>query len=395
MTREEAVSMAKRFSAQLPPIRTEDELNVFSQALKKELIENALKAELDFHLNEESEPNSRNGYSPKTIKTCEGEILLSTPRDRNSTFELILVKKGQRRISCIDDKILALYARGMSTRDIEAAFLDMYGVEVSPALISKVTEAVMDEVVDWQNRPLEAMYPILYLDCITVNVRQDKHIVNKSTYLALAVNMDGKKELLGMWISEHEGSKFWLLVLTELKNRGVKSIYVACVDGLTGFPDAINTVFPKTRVQLCIVHMLRNSFKYVSYKDRKEVASDLKRIYQSVTAEAAEKRLDEFALKWDKKYPSISAMWRRNWANIVPFFDYPEEIRRVIYTTNVIESLNSVIRKAIHNRKIFPDDSSVFKMVYLAIERASRKWTMPIKDWKAALNWFVLENSTL
>jgi transposase-like protein len=271
----------------------------------------------------------------------------------------------------------------------------MYGVEVSPTLISKVTETVMDKVMDWQNRPLETVYPILYLDCITVNVRQDKHIVSKSIYLALAVTMEGKKELLGMWISEHEGSKFWLQVLTELKNRGVKSIYVACVDGLTGFPDAINTVFPKTRVQLCIVHLLRNSFKYVSYKDRKEVASDLKGIYQSVTAEAAENRLGEFALKWDKKYPSISAMWRRNWVNIVPFFDYPEEIRRVIYTTNAIESLNSVIHKAIHNRKIFPDDSSVFKMVYLATERASRKWTMPIRDWKAALNWFVLENSAI
>jgi transposase-like protein len=393
MTREEATAMAKRFSSQMPPIRTEDELIIFSQAMRKELLESALKAELDFHLSEESEANSRNGYSSKTIKTCEGEILLTTPRDRNSTFEPILVKKGQRRVSCIDDKILALYARGISTRDIEAAFLDMYGVEVSPALISKVTDAVMDEVADWQNRPLKTIYPILYLDCITVNVRQDKHIVTKSIYLALAVNPEGKKELLGMWISEHEGSKFWLLVLTELKNRGVKSIYVVCVDALTGFPEAIKTVFPKTRVQLCIVHLLRNSFKYVSYKDRKEVASDLKGIYQSKTADAAERALDEFALKWDKKYPSISAMWRRNWVNIVPFFDYPEDIRKVIYTTNAIESLNSVIRKAINNRKIFPDDSSVFKMVYLAIERASRKWTMPIRDWKAALNWFELENS--
>jgi transposase-like protein len=204
--------------------------------------------------------------------------------------------------------------------------------------------------------------------------------------------MEGKKELLGMWISEHEGSKFWLLVLTELKNRGVKSIYIACVDGLTGFPEAIKTVFPKTKVQLCIVHILRNSFKYVSYKDRKEVSSDLKRIYKSVTSEGAEKELDDFAHKWDKKYPSISGMWRRNWVNIVPFFDYPEEVRKVIYTTNAIESLNSVIRKAINNRKIFPDDSSVFKVVYLAIEQASRKWTMPVRDWKTALNRFILEN---
>jgi transposase-like protein len=207
--------------------------------------------------------------------------------------------------------------------------------------------------------------------------------------------MEGKKELLGMWISEHEGSKFWLSVLTELKNRGLKSIYIACVDGLTGFPDAIKTVFSKTKVQLCIVHLLRNSFKYVSYKERKEVASDLKRIYQSVTAEAAEREVEEFARKWDKKYSSISGMWRRNWVNIVPFFDYPEEIRRVIYTTNAIESLNSVIRKAINNRKIFPSDNSVFKVVNLTIERAARKWTMPIRDWKAALNWFALENSVL
>lgn len=391
MDEKEIFKLAEAMLEKLPPVKTETDLNLLSRALKKIAVEKALNAELDYHLGIEESSNSRNGYSSKTLHTGEGEFEITTPRDRNSTFEPALIKKGQRRFTSMDDKILALYARGMTTRDIVSAFKDMYDADISPALISKVTEAVMADILDWQNRPLDEMYPILYLDCIVVKVRQDKRIINKSVYLALAVNMDGKKELLGIWISENEGSKFWLGILTELKNRGIHEIFIASVDGLTGFPEAINVVFPKTKVQLCIVHMVRNSVRYVSYKDRKAVTSDLKRIYQSVTVEEAEHELDEFAGKWDGKYPSISALWRRHWANIITLFAYPDDIRKVIYTTNAIESLNSVIRKAINNRKIFPDDNSVFKVVYLAVNQASRKWTMPIRDWKPAMNRFMLE----
>jgi transposase-like protein len=391
MNEQEALVLAEELLSKLPPVKTESDLNTLSRALKKIAVEKALNAELEYHLEQENEPNSRNGYSSKTLQTSDGEFEITTPRDRKATFEPLLVKKGQRRFTSMDDKILTLFARGMTTRDIQSAFKEMYDAEISPALVSKVTEAVLDDILDWQQRPLSEIYPILYLDCIVVNVRQDKRIINKSVYIALAVNMEGKKELLGLWISEKEGSHFWLSVVTELKNRGVKEIFIACVDGLKGFADAIKAIFPNTKVQLCIVHLLRNSFRYVSTKDRKEVVVDLKGIYQALTAAEAERGLELFASKWDKKYPGVSAQWRRNWVNIVPFFDYPEDIRKVIYTTNAIESLNSVIRKAINNRKIFPDDNSVFKVVYLAIERASRKWSMPIRDWKLALNRFMLE----
>lgn len=393
MNESESLKLASELVDNLPPVKTEEDLKILSRALKKITVEKALSAELDYHLDSEQSPNSRNGYSSKILKTDDGDLEIITPRDRQSTFEPALIKKGQRMFTSMDDKILALYARGMTTRDIVDAFKDMYDADISPALISKVTEAVLVDVLDWQNRPLDDIYPILYLDCIVVKVRHDKRIINKSVYLALAVNMDGKKELLGLWMSENEGSKFWLSVLTELQNRGVKEIFIACVDGLSGFPDAINTVFPKTKVQLCIVHMIRNSVRYASYKDMKVLTSDLKRIYQSVTVDEAERELDDFADKWDKKYPSISALWRRHWANIITLFDYPDEIRRVIYTTNAIESLNSVIRKAINNRKIFPDDNSVYKVVYLAIEQASKRWTMPIHNWKPALNRFMLERA--
>jgi len=393
MKEEDALKFASELLEKLPPVKTEDDLKILSRALKKITVEKALSAELDYHLDSEESHNSRNGYSSKTLKTDDGDVIITTPRDRNSTFEPALVKKGQRRFTSMDDKILSLYARGMTTRDIVSAFKDMYDADISTGLISKVTDSVLSSVLDWQNRPLDDIYPILYLDCIVVKVRQDKRIINKSVYLALAVNMEGKKELLGLWMSENEGSKFWLSVLTELQNRGVKEIFIACVDGLSGFPNAINTVFPKTKVQLCIVHMVRNSVKYASYKDMKALTSDLKRIYQSVSVDEAERELLEFSEKWDKKYPSISALWRRHWVHIIPLFDYPDEIRRVIYTTNAIESLNSVIRKAINNRKIFPDDNSVYKVVYLAIEQASKKWTMPIRDWKPALNRFMLERA--
>ena len=365
--------------------------NDLMKEIKKIIIEKALNSELDYHLEEETASNSRNGYSSKTIQTEAGKIELSTPRDRNSSFEPVIVKKGQRKASILDDQILALYARGMSTRDIVSTFEEIYGVEVSPALISRVTENVMESILEWQNRPLDPVYPIIFLDCIVIKVNQDKRVINKSVYLALAINMEGKKELLGMWISENEGSKFWLQVLTEIQTRGVKDIYIASVDGLKGFPEAINTVFPKTKIQLCIVHMVRNSLKYVSCKDYKAVTADLKNIYKSVTAEEAYMELDRFADKWDNKYPTISRMWKNNWENISTLFAYPDEIRRVIYTTNAIESLNSVIRKAVNNKKIFPDDQAAFKAVFLAIKQASKKWTVPIRNWKPALNRFEME----
>jgi putative transposase len=279
----------------------------------------------------------------------------------------------------------------MSTRDIVATFKEMYGADVSASLISKVTDAVLDRVLEWQARPLDAIYPIVYLDCIVLKIRQDKRVLNKAVYLALGINLEGQKELLGLWLAETEGAKFWLSVLTELQQRGVQDIFIAAVDGLSGFPEAINTVYPQSKIQLCIVHMVRNSLKFVSWKDRKAVAADLKKIYGSVTVDEAERELATFAELWDGKYPSISASWQRHWPNLITLFDYPDDIRKVIYTTNAIESLNSVIRKAVKNRKVFPHDQAAMKVVYLAIDAASRKWTMPLKNWKAALNRFMIE----
>ena len=373
-------------------IKTEHDLSDFMGSLMKQMVERSLKAELSDHLeNEQSTPNSRNGYTGKTLKGSFGELPIQTPRDRAGSFEPILVRKGQTRFTAFDDHIIALYARGMSTRDIAAMFQELYGAEISHSLISKVTDAVLDEVQTWQARPLDAVYPIVYLDCLVVKVQQDKRVINKAVYLALGVNMDGKKELLGLWISENEGSKFWLSVLTELQNRGVQDIFIACVDGLTGFPDAIAVAFPQTKVQLCIVHMVRNSLRYVSWKEMKSVAADLKNIYQAPTADEGERALETFAAKWDDKYASISKSWRNHWPNLCTIFDYPPEIRKIIYTTNAIESLNSVIRKAIKNRKIFPNDNAAFKMIYLAMLQASQKWTMPLHNWKAALNRFSIE----
>jgi putative transposase len=281
----------------------------------------------------------------------------------------------------MDSQILSLYAKGMTTRDIVATFKEMYDVDVSPALISKVTDSVIEQVKEWQNRPLDALYPIVYLDCIVVKVRQDNTVINKAVFLALGVNTEGHKELLGLWMAENEGAKFWLSVLTELKNRGVKDILIACVDGLKGFPDAINSGYPDTHIQLCIIHMARNSLKYVSWKDYKAVTADLKKIYQSVTEDAALQALDEFGQKWDDKYPQISKSLLTNWSNLNTFFAYPMDIRKAIYTTNAIESLNSVIRHATKKRKVFPTDDSVKKVVYLAVMAASKKWTMPIFYW--------------
>lgn len=377
-------------------IKTEKDLNAFSQMLTKITVEAALNAELDEHLGyskyqQTDTGNNRNGFSQKTLKTEDGQFEVNIPRDRDSSFEPQLVSKHQTRFTSLDDKILSLYAKGMTTREIVAAFKELYGAEVSATLISKVTDAVIAQVVEWQSRPLDAVYPILYLDCIVMKIRQDKQVINKAIYLALGVNMDGRKELLGLWLSENEGAKFWLGVLTELQNRGVKDILIACVDGLKGFPDAINAVFPNTRIQLCLVHLVRNSVKYVPWKDYKAVTADLKLIYQSVTEAEALLALEQFSARWDGKYPQISRSWRANWHNLNTLFDYPEDIRKAIYTTNAIESLNSVIRKAVQKRKLFPTDESAKKVVYLAIQEASQKWTMPIKNWKSALNRFMIE----
>jgi putative transposase len=364
--------------------------------LTQRLIERALDVEMTAHLGYErhgavAHPsgNTRNGRSKKTLKGEFGEVPIEVPRDRQGTFEPQLVPKHQTRWSGFDEKILSLYARGLSVRDIQAHLQEMYGTEVSPSLISSVTDAVMEEVKLWQSRPLDPVYPILYLDCIYVKVR-DGSVRSKAVYLAIGVNMAGEKEVLGLWLAQTEGAKFWLQVVTELRNRGVKDILIACVDGLKGFPEAIESVFPRATVQLCIVHMVRHSLNYVSWKRRKEVAADLKRIYQSATAEEAELRLCEFETRWDREYPPISQSWRRNWNRLIPFFDFPPEIRKVIYTTNAIESVNMSLRKLTKIRGCFANDDALIKLFYLGLRNISQKWTMPIKDWKPALNQFTI-----
>jgi putative transposase len=379
-------------------IKSEKDLSTLSRRLVKLTVETALNAEIEDHLGyPKNNPdgrntgNSRNGSTPKTLKGNFGHLEMKTPRDRNGTFDPQFIKKGQTRLTQFDDQILSLYARGMTTRDIVATFKEMYDADVSATLISKVTDSVIDQVHAWQNRPLDDVYPIIYLDCIVVKIRQDNQVINKSVYLALGINSEGHKELMGIWFAETEGAKFWLSVLTELQNRGLKDIFIACVDGLKGFPDAIKTVYPDAKVQLCIVHMVRNSLRYVVHKDMKQVAKGLKSIYNSPILAEAEKALDDFSERWDEKYPAISKSWRSHWDNLITIFDYPSEIRRIIYTTNAIESLNSVIRKAIKNRKIFPSDKSACKIIYLAIMSASKRWTMPLRNWKPAMNRFAIE----
>ncbi|MDH3975420.1 MAG: IS256 family transposase [Deltaproteobacteria bacterium] len=365
--------------------------------LSKALIERSLEGEMTHHLGYpkhspegKNSGNSRNGRNPKNIKTGHGELSIEVPRDRNGEFEPVIVKKGQSRFDGFDDKIISMYARGMTVREIQGHLVEIYGVEVSPDLISDVTDGVLEEVREWQNRPLEEVYPIMYLDAIRVKIRDQGHIVNKAVYLAIGVDMDGQKDLLGMWIEREEGAKFWLKVVTELKNRGLKDIFIACVDGLKGFPEAIETVYPKTQVQLCIVHMVRNSLRYVSWKDRKGVASDLKAIYRAATEVEGEAALDAFEKKWDEKYPLISKSWRNNWVRVIPFFAYPEEIRKAIYTTNAIESLNMTLRKVTKNRASFPNDNAAMKLLYLAIRNIMKKWSMPIRNWGAAINQFAI-----
>ena len=392
MNKKEMLAFAKEAAKNM---KTEKDLSDFSRMLKKVTVEAALGAELDDHLGyDRNQPasgsNSRNGYSSKTLYTDDGNLDIDVPRDRDSSFEPQLVKKQQTRLTGMDDKILFLYAQGMTTREICKTFKELYDADVSASLISKVTNAVLEQVVEWQSRPLDQVYPIVYLDCIVVKIRQDKQVINKAIYLALGVNTEGHKELLGMWLSENEGAKFWLGILTELKNRGLEDILIACVDGLKGFPEAIEAVYPQTHIQLCIVHMVRSSMKFVPWNDYKEVTADLKRVYKSPTEEEALRELDGLEDKWLSKYPQISRSWRQNWDNLNTFFAYPEEIRKAIYTTNAIESLNSVIKKAIKKRKLFPHDDSAKKVVYLATQEASKNWTMPIRNWRSALNHFMI-----
>jgi putative transposase len=372
--------------------------NGLLKQLTKRLVERALEAEMTEHLGHTKNAsvanvagNARNGKSKKTLKGDFGELPIDIPRDRHASFEPQIVPKHQTRWTGFDDKILSLYARGMTVREIQGHLQEMYGAEVSPSLISSVTDAVMDEAKAWQARPLEALYPIVYLDCIHVKTRDSGAVRAKAVYLALGINMAGEKEILGLWIAQTEGAKFWLQVVTELKNRGVADIFIACVDGLKGFPEAIETVYPQAAVQLCVVHMVRHSLNYVSWKMRKVVAADLKTIYSASTADEALLRLAEFEDQWGQDYPTIVKSWRSNWQRIVPFFEYPPEIRRIIYTTNAIESVNMSLRKVTKSRGSFPSDEALLKLFYLALNNISKKWTMPLRDWKAALTRFTIQ----
>ncbi len=363
--------------------------------LTKAILERALESELTYELGyDKSSPegrnsgNSRNGRSTKGLKTDYGDLEISVPRDRNSQFDPQIVRKGQRRFTGFDDKILSMYARGMTTRDIQAHLEEIYGVEVSPDLISTVTDGIISEVKQWQDRPLEGVYPIVFFDSLVMKIRDEGRIVNKAVYLAVGVGLDGMKDVLGIWIAKSEGAKFWLQVFTELKNRGMNDVLIACVDGLQGLPEAIESVFPQAEVQLCIVHVVRNSLKFVSYKDHKKIAADLKNIYRAPTVEQAEEALGDFQEAWDSRYPMISKSWQNNWSRIIPFFAYSEEIRRVIYTTNAIESLNNSLRKVIKNRNSFPNDETAIKLLYMTLKNIKKKWTMPIRNWSLAIHQF-------
>jgi len=371
--------------------------NGLLKQLTKRLLERAMAAELTEHVGYEKHDvvghnsgNSRNGQSTRTLTGSFGRLPIAVPRDRNGTFEPRIIGKHQTRFAGFDEHIISLYARGLSTREIQQHLEEIYHVEVSPALISSVTDEVLDEVRAWQNRQLDTVYPIMYLDAIQFKVRDGGHVRNKAIYLAIGVTLSGLKEVLGLWIAQTEGAKFWLQVVTELKNRGVQDIFIACVDGLKGFPEAIETVFPQTEVQLCIVHLVRHSLNYVGGKQRRQVAADLKTIYGAATEAEAEQKLAEFSEKWDAKFPTIAKSWRSHWQHVIPFFAHPPEIRKAIYTTNTIESLNMSLRKVTKTRGSFPNDEAVFKLLYLALRNITRNWTRSKLDWKAALNRFAI-----
>lgn len=365
--------------------------------LTKSLVERALNAELSDHLGYDKyerapSSNSRNGTSKKKLLTDSGTVDLEVPRDRDGNFEPQLLPKYKTKIAGFNEKVISLYAKGMSVSDIKMQLSELYGgAEISTALISKITDEVLDEVESWRKRALESVYPIVFFDCLVVKVKQDKHIINKAVYVALGIDMTGKKDVLGIWLSENEGAKFWLSNLTELKNRGLQDMLIACTDNLTGMSEAVAAVYPKTEHQLCIVHQIRNSLKFVSYKDRKALVADLKPIYAAATEDDGLAALNEFAQKWDSQYPYIAKSWYNNWDNLAIFFQYPPEIRKVIYTTNAIESLNSQLRKVTKNKRSFPSDEAVFKTLYLAIDYITKKWTMPIQNWNQAMAYFLIK----
>jgi putative transposase len=365
--------------------------------LSKRLLERMFDSELTHHLGYEKHAvegrnsgNSRNGKTTKLIKTNHGELELSVPRDRNSNFEPVLIEKRKNRLKVIDELILSLYGKGMTVRDIQEHVEELYGTEVSPDLISTITDGVLNEVTEWRNRPLDKVYPIVFIDGFVVKARSEGLVCNRTVYVVYAINLEGKKDVLGLYLGENEGAKFWLYVLTELKNRGMEDIFILCADGLKGLPESVETAFPKTTFQTCIVHMMRHSLNYVPYTDKKAVASDLKKIYQSNTIDLAQEALDEFELTWGDKYPAIVKSWRTHWEKVTPFLHYPKEIRRVIYTTNIVESLNSTLRKAVRNRGHFSTEDGIMKVLYLAIRGVSKKWNMPIREWKQALNHFAI-----
>ena len=423
--RQRAEELATEFAGQA---RTAEDLSGLMRLMMKSALERMLNTEMDVHLGRrplavegllstgdsnvlaaesglvesgslesgslesgKRSPNRRNGHSRKTVRSGTGELTIATPRDRDGTFEPQLIGKHQRRVPGFDEKILALYAKGMTTRDIQDLVRELYGVDISAALVSEITADLDAEAIAWRTRPLAAVWPIVYFDGIVVHVRgANGHVAKHTVYVALGVNLEGHKELLGLWLSENEGAKFWLACLTDLKNRGLHDIFVACIDGLSGFSDAIHVAYPQTTVQLCIVHLVRAALRYVSTEDSRAVAADLKKIYGAATVVEAEQALESFAQAWDAKYPTISKQWRAKWTDIITLFDYPPAIRRVIYTTNAIESVNSVIRKFTRNRKLYPNEDSALKIVYMAIREASRRWTMPIRHWKQALNHFAI-----
>ena len=372
--------------------------NGLLKQLTRRFYSRALDAEMDEHLGYkkhdntgDNSGNSRNGYTTKTVITEDNDTIeIQVPRDRNSTFDPVIIPKHEKRTPLFNDQIISMYSFGMSTRDIQRHLQQVYGVEVSAETISNITESVIADVREWQNRPLEKTYPILFLDALRVNSRQDGKNINKALYVALAINWEGRKEVLGLWLADTEGAKFWMSVLTDIKNRGVEDILIACMDGLTGFPDAVKAVFPNTHIQHCIVHMIRNSTKFVSYKDLKAVCRDLKEIYSAINAESGHEALEEFGKKWNNKYPMIQVSWERNWNDLTEFFNYPKDVRRTIYTTNTIESLNFSLRKVTRNKSSCPYDNSIYKVMYLAIKNASARWTMPIKDWGLAVNQFAI-----
>jgi len=371
------------------------EEGLFKELMKK-LLERALGAELSEHLGYEKgdlagrgSGNSRNGHSSKTVLGDDGAIELAIPRDRNGSFEPQIVAKGQTRLDGFDDRIISLYARGLSVREIQGHLHELYGVEVSPDLISRVTDAVLEEVREWQSRPLDPVYPVIFFDALRVKIRDEGLVRNKAVYVALALNSDGEKEVLGLWIEQTEGAKFWLKVMNELKTRGVTDVLIAVVDGLKGFPEAIGTIFPLTTVQTCIIHLIRNSLAFVSWKDRKLIMPDLKAIYRAPTAEAALAELDAFEAKWDKRYPAIGQAWRRAWEHVIPFFAFPPAIRKIIYTTNAVESLNRSLRKIIKTRGSFPTDEAALKLLFLAIRNAGVHWHKPI-EWTVAIGQFAI-----